>query len=185
MTARRRSRTASVVNFLPRGQKSTALKRLVLQRFRAACAIFDHRCIRIAQHGTAWHTRCQNGRRFFPRFLHFSSFFRLARGVQYYIDVAAVATIGPQEIGGPAQSGREGREMACPTCSHTMHGMGCKVTGSTFYWCPRCGTIKPCEEEAVQPALVGRLKDYQAGLYGRCALHAREWERLGIAESIK
>jgi predicted RNA-binding Zn-ribbon protein involved in translation (DUF1610 family) len=42
--------------------------------------------------------------------------------------------------------------LPCPTCGETMHAMGCKVTASDFHWCPRCGTIKPCEEqEAVAP----------------------------------
>lgn len=27
-------------------------------------------------------------------------------------------------------------EMACPTCDHTMHGLG-----DRWFWCPRCGTV--------------------------------------------
>lgn len=30
--------------------------------------------------------------------------------------------------------------MACPTCDHTMHGIG----GSNF-WCPRCGMLVDTE----------------------------------------
>ena len=26
--------------------------------------------------------------------------------------------------------------MSCPTCDHTMHGLG-----DQWFWCPRCGTI--------------------------------------------
>lgn len=26
--------------------------------------------------------------------------------------------------------------MSCPTCNHTMHGVGDK-----WFWCPNCGTI--------------------------------------------
>lgn len=26
--------------------------------------------------------------------------------------------------------------MSCPTCDHTMHGLG-----ERWFWCPRCGTV--------------------------------------------
>ncbi len=37
--------------------------------------------------------------------------------------------------------------MACPTCDHTMKGLGAE-----WFWCPRCGTLRantlngPCDE---------------------------------------
>jgi len=34
--------------------------------------------------------------------------------------------------------------MACPTCGHTMHGLG-----PDCYWCPRCGTTKYGSNTAV------------------------------------
>lgn len=37
--------------------------------------------------------------------------------------------------------------MDCPFCNVLAHAMGCKVSSDTFYWCPRCGAIKPCTEE--------------------------------------
>lgn len=57
--------------------------------------------------------------------------------------------------------------MSCPTCDHTMHALGCKVTEKNFFYCPRCGTILPCQEaEPIVPgliewihALVGRAND--------------------------
>lgn len=79
--------------------------------------------------------------------------------------------------------------MSCPTCSHTMTPMGCKVTDKTFYWCPRCGTIKPCEEqEAVTPALVERCREFEktttrVGSVDEDQL-SYQWNHLGIAESI-
>lgn len=51
--------------------------------------------------------------------------------------------------------------MDCPTCDRsTMHVFGCKVTNDNFYWCPRCGTIKPCSEErAVAPVFIKELTE--------------------------
>lgn len=31
--------------------------------------------------------------------------------------------------------------MACPTCDHTMQGLGLTTTGQRWFWCPRCGTL--------------------------------------------
>lgn len=77
--------------------------------------------------------------------------------------------------------------MSCPTCSHTMTPLGCKVTDKTFYWCPRCGTIKPCQEaEATAPALVGRCREFE-GEFDKeniAQFYRNTWNRLGIAESI-
>lgn len=45
----------------------------------------------------------------------------------------------------------------CPTCDCDMHEMGCKVSGSPFHWCPRCGTIISCEGETPVPPAASRL----------------------------
>jgi hypothetical protein len=65
-----------------------------------------------------------------------------------------------------------------------MHQMGCKVTDLPFFWCPVCGTTKTCDGDVAVPALVRRCQDFQETIKGQCALHAHEWNRLGIAESI-
>jgi hypothetical protein len=65
-----------------------------------------------------------------------------------------------------------------------MHSMGCRVTELPFFWCPRCGTIKPCDDTpAVVPLLVERCREFQANMkdYRGPML---EWKRTGIAESI-
>ncbi len=73
--------------------------------------------------------------------------------------------------------------MSCPTCSHTMHAMGCKVTDKNFYWCPRCGTMLVCEGgEAVAPALVHRCREFENTASIRIT---GLWTRLGIAEAIR
>lgn len=45
--------------------------------------------------------------------------------------------------------------MACPTCDHTMHGVGHGV-----FHCPRCGTLTGCyaDGSASVPSLVGRVR---------------------------
>jgi hypothetical protein len=79
--------------------------------------------------------------------------------------------------------------MSCPTCDHTMHAMGCKVTDSTLYWCPRCGTIKPCDGEFVAPVLPERCRKFYAEVTKDTPPWNREillpaWNRTGIGESI-
>lgn len=46
------------------------------------------------------------------------------------------------------------RTWVCPNCKAEMTPMGCIVSGGTLYWCPACGTIKPCDGVAVAPATV-------------------------------
>lgn len=43
--------------------------------------------------------------------------------------------------------------MACPTCAHTLHGLGGAV-----WWCPRCGTLAGAGLHYEAPKLVGRVK---------------------------
>lgn len=79
--------------------------------------------------------------------------------------------------------------MSCPTCDHTMCAIGCKVTDRNFYWCPRCGTIKPCDETtAAVPDLVVRCRKFEGNLsLDNCdeiAPSIDDWLSFGIAESI-
>ena len=56
--------------------------------------------------------------------------------------------------------------MACPTCDGTMTPLGCcLVTGQYVHWCPRCGTVKPCDAETVAPDLVRRCRVLLAETY--------------------
>lgn len=76
----------------------------------------------------------------------------------------------------------------CPTCNHTMQAIGCRVTDKNFYWCPRCGTIKPCEEmEAIAPDLIARCRKFTASFppgNPPSVSYSAEWKRLGIDEAI-
>lgn len=74
------------------------------------------------------------------------------------------------------------RRMACETCGHTM---GYKVTDRPFFWCPRCGTIKPCEgSEAARPLLVDRCRNFEREeVRGHVGIEML-WNRYGIRESI-
>ena len=74
--------------------------------------------------------------------------------------------------------------MACPTCSGTMHSLGCRTTDRPFFWCPRCGTIKPCDTEHSVPALVDRCRTFEDKYVGRGKLF-NYWHQLGIRESIR
>jgi hypothetical protein len=75
--------------------------------------------------------------------------------------------------------------MPCPTCDATMTPMGCKVTDRTFFWCPRCGTMKTCEDgPAVMPDLVHRCREFESVRLVVAAGDFRSWYRLGIAEAI-
>jgi len=74
--------------------------------------------------------------------------------------------------------------MACPTCDHTMSGLG-----SAWYWCPRCGTLRHAlgdlsNDEA--PKLVGRVRDL-VSIEGTPEVSATLYDvsrRLGIFEAI-
>jgi hypothetical protein len=76
-----------------------------------------------------------------------------------------------------------GADGGCPTCSHTMHAMGCKVSSDTFYWCPRCGTIMPCTGEVTVPMLVTRCREYEKTMTAS-SVYSRNWHTIGIRESI-
>lgn len=65
-----------------------------------------------------------------------------------------------------------------------MHAIGCHETGLPFFWCPRCGTIRLCDGDVHAPALVQRCRQFGKTLEGECAVHADQWERLGVQESI-
>jgi len=77
--------------------------------------------------------------------------------------------------------------MACDTCGHTMHSMGCRTTDLPFFWCPRCGTIKTCDAVVGVPALperCRRFRDLAENGMGLSPASAALWHRLGIAEAI-
>ena len=67
--------------------------------------------------------------------------------------------------------------MSCPTCDHTMNGIGNGV-----FWCPRCGTLKDDVMPYVEaPKLVLRCRYFETSLNG---VFRRTWQLNGIAESI-
>ena len=51
--------------------------------------------------------------------------------------------------------------MACPTCDHTMQGLG-----ESYWWCPRCGTIRAKDSDDVDevPSLPLRVRTVLPGL---------------------
>ena len=75
--------------------------------------------------------------------------------------------------------------MACPTCDGTMQALGCRVTDRNFFWCPRCGTMKTCQEDTpVVPALVNFCRGYEKTLVGECAEHDYQFNAHGIRDAI-
>lgn len=71
--------------------------------------------------------------------------------------------------------------MACPTCSHTMQGLGYGI-----FHCPRCGTMKG-EDAVTVPALVARCKIFKENAEdgrGLSPFSEHLWHKLGIDESI-
>ncbi len=71
--------------------------------------------------------------------------------------------------------------MACPTCSHTMSGLGHSV-----FHCPRCGTVRQSDAVYV-PALVWRVREFRDQSNGGKGLaqSARDlWRSLGVEESL-
>jgi hypothetical protein len=75
--------------------------------------------------------------------------------------------------------------MSCPSCSHTMHQMGCRSTDLPFFWCPRCGTIKNCDAVVGVPVLLERCREFEKTLGDERASNAVKWHALGIEESIR
>ncbi len=70
--------------------------------------------------------------------------------------------------------------MACPTCSHTMQGLG-----YLMFHCPRCGTVKNADGSFTTPALVIRCRDFEKQCIGKITQrHDQTWRRTGVAESI-
>jgi transposase len=66
--------------------------------------------------------------------------------------------------------------MACPTCDHTMQGVG-----NGAFWCPRCGTIQLAPNTFEMPMLVSRTREFTATLGPMWTALAN---RLGVLESI-
>lgn len=87
--------------------------------------------------------------------------------------------------------------MQCPTCDHTMEGIGyCHVSGmeGQAFHCPRCGTIKTPDGKVVTPGLVDRCREWETSitkdddeLYTPTVrkVLTYNWRKLGIAESIR
>ncbi len=83
--------------------------------------------------------------------------------------------------------------MPCPTCDHTMEGIGDAAARRIFH-CPRCGTVKietytgdpnAWAVDVFVPKLVQRCRDFaermpKEAAFGRWS----DWHRLGIAEAI-
>jgi len=82
--------------------------------------------------------------------------------------------------------------MSCPTCDHTMQGIGYGM-----FHCPRCGTLTNCPTDGhvSVPALVERCRAFGGGLVreprdvhtGKEVFDGlkRMWHALGIVEAIK
>jgi Zn-finger nucleic acid-binding protein len=51
--------------------------------------------------------------------------------------------------------------MPCPTCNHTMHGLG-ENEGRRHFWCPRCGTVKTMTGEFEDATVPTQRADPQA-----------------------
>jgi len=83
---------------------------------------------------------------------------------------------------------RRDETMSCPTCGHTMHGIGevPAVGGQPAFWCPRCGTLIDHSHDSIgdAPKLVQRCRTFEATLAGVCAEHLYQWKASGVAESI-
>lgn len=67
--------------------------------------------------------------------------------------------------------------MSCPNCDHTMQ----QIDVSKYFWCPRCGTLKPEDGFAETPKLVLRCRDFEHFVNEDLSV---AWHRLGIEESI-
>lgn len=72
--------------------------------------------------------------------------------------------------------------MSCPTCDHSMQGIGYGA-----FWCPRCGTLKASDDSVSSPALVERCRKYHDlvdGGRGMVPFNENLWRKLGVADSI-
>lgn len=73
--------------------------------------------------------------------------------------------------------------MPCPTCSHTLHGIGYNM-----WHCSRCGTLVNCPTDGCVsvPALVGRCREFEKAIRGaEACCPSMAWQRLGVAEAIR
>ncbi len=84
--------------------------------------------------------------------------------------------------------------MSCPTCGHTMQGIGevPAVGGDPTFWCPRCGTLhQPARLMIEPPVLVKRCRDLRAIIHagGYLVIEVKrlqeKWHQLGLDESIR
>ena len=71
--------------------------------------------------------------------------------------------------------------MSCPTCDHTMHGIGYGM-----FHCPRCGTLTGAHADGsvTVPALVERVRTFYDLHYEELRMDQRAaWHRIGIGEA--
>jgi hypothetical protein len=69
--------------------------------------------------------------------------------------------------------------MSCPTCGHTMQGIGYGM-----FHCPRCGTVQSAEGTVTVPALVERCRKLPDQMRFMPLAFSEAWYRLGIEEAI-
>lgn len=76
--------------------------------------------------------------------------------------------------------------MACPTCDHTMRGLG-NANGIRWFWCNRCGTLKnewrgfiDVASDVEAPLVVGRVQQL---LRDFPETHERAWA-LGVSQAV-
>lgn len=76
--------------------------------------------------------------------------------------------------------------MPCPSCDHSMEGLG----GGVF-WCPRCGTLRSLSVTNLPtdttPKLVERCRELEKEVHaaaGEAPWVETAWVRLGVGESI-
>lgn len=77
--------------------------------------------------------------------------------------------------------------MACPTCDHTMEGLG--PSPVIYFWCPRCGTILNSQRnnESTAPKLVERSREFvkTTNHLGKIAMElVQKWIQIGLDESV-
>ncbi len=72
--------------------------------------------------------------------------------------------------------------MSCPTCDHTLSGIG-----HGMFHCPRCGTLvnNPVEGACHVPALIRRCREFRRHMSADMdSLLIRRWTIIGIEDSV-
>ena len=71
--------------------------------------------------------------------------------------------------------------MACPTCDHTMQSLN--GGPNSWFWCPRCGTIKQRNGLDTPPKLVKRVAEFVGTLSDEDQEIIDAFESIGLRES--